>query len=73
MSDLAGSSMGGGLGGYFRLFGTPKRVAVTSGYYPGTVSAGLVGSNGYGTAVAARRFGDIANGFNATFVEVFLK
>lgn|GEM_PF-4233608 len=73
-SGIAGPNQGGGLGDYFgHTSVTCTGTGCSGGSYCGSVSVGLTGTNGYGTAVTAGCLGDIANGFNATFVEVFRK
>lgn len=73
VTAMLGPNAGGGLGDYFGNYSTVNCVGCTGGTYTGSVSVGLAGTDGYGTAVAAGCIGDIANGFNATFVEVFRK
>lgn len=73
VTGVAGPNAGGGLGDYFGSLNVVSCVGCTPGSYSGTVSVGLTGTDGYGTAVTAGCLGDIANGFNATFVEVFRK
>ena len=73
VTAMLGPNAGGGLGDYFGNYSTVNCVGCTGGTYTGGVSVGLAGTDGYGTAVAAGCIGDIANGFNATFVEVFRK
>lgn len=74
LSGIAGPNQGGGLGDYFgHTSVTRTGTGCSGGSYCGSVSVGLTGTNGYGTAVTAGCLGDIANGFNATFVEVFRK
>lgn len=68
-----GPNAGGGLGDYFGNYSSVNCVGCAGGTYTGGVSVGLAGTDGYGTAVAAGCVGDIASGFNATFVEVFRK
>ncbi|MBX9963033.1 MAG: FecR family protein [Burkholderiales bacterium] len=72
VSGIAGPNQGGGLGDYFGHTSVTC-TGCSGGSYSGSVSVGLTGTNGYGTAVTAGCLGDIANGFNATFVEVFRK
>jgi hypothetical protein len=74
VTGIAGPNQGGGLGDYFGYTSVScSGTGCSGGSYSGSVSVGLTGTSGYGTAVTAGCLGDIPNGFNATFVEVFRK